>query len=93
MAQSIDGKLFLLIKNGDGNKIIFATDDNLKLLSEAETLFIDGTFHKCPEIIFIRSSAIWKRLLEKPIQMVESFKKGASLNWGFLVQFAAGAAP
>ena len=26
-----------------------ATDDNMKLLAEAETLFFDGTFHTCPE--------------------------------------------
>ena len=49
-AESIDGKRFLLVEDGDDIKIIiFATDDNMKLLAEAETLFVDGTFHKCPE--------------------------------------------
>ena len=51
--ESIDGKQFLLVEDGDVKKIIiFATDDNMKLLAEAETLFVDGTFHTCPEIFY-----------------------------------------
>ena len=52
-AESIDGKRFLLVEDGDDKKIIiFATDDNMKLLAEAETLLVDGTFHTCPEIFY-----------------------------------------
>ena len=66
--MGIDGKRFLLVEDGDDKKkiIIFATDDNMKLLAEAETLFVDGTFHICPEI-FIKSS------LFMPSKMANSF--------------------
>ena len=32
----------------DNNIIIFATDENIKLLAEAETIYVDGTFRTCP---------------------------------------------
>lgn len=52
-AQTIDSRRFLLVEDGDDDKVvIFATDDNLKLLTEAECLFVDGTFHTCPEVFY-----------------------------------------
>ena len=41
------------MEDGDDDKIvIFATDDNLKLLAEADSVFVDGTFHMCPEVFY-----------------------------------------
>ena len=54
-AWSTDGKQFALVEDGDDNKSPHATDENLKLLANAETVFVHRTFHTCPEIFF-RSS-------------------------------------
>ena len=52
-AQTIESRQFLLVEDGDDDKVvIFATDNNLKLLAEAECLFVDGTFHTCPEVFY-----------------------------------------
>ena len=32
--------------------IIFATDDNIKHLAEADTVFVDGTFHTWPQLFY-----------------------------------------
>ena len=52
-AQTTNGKRFLLAEDGNEKRIvIFATDDNLKHLAEADTVFVDGTFHTCPELFY-----------------------------------------
>ena len=30
----------------------FATDDNIRVLVEAETVFVDSTFHTCPQLFY-----------------------------------------
>ena len=36
----------------DNNIILFTTDENIKLLAEAETIYVDGTFRTCPTLFF-----------------------------------------
>ena len=45
------GKPFLLADDGlgDNKLIMFATDDNIAILCEADTIYIDGTFQTCPK--------------------------------------------
>ena len=52
-AQTANGKSFLLAEDGGDDKmVIFASEDDLRRLAEAEYLYVDGTFHICPNIIF-----------------------------------------
>ena len=52
-AQTTDGKQFLMTEDGDDKRIIiFATDDNIKHLAEADTVFVDGTFYTCPQLFY-----------------------------------------
>ncbi len=47
------GEDFLLVDDGDDDKImIFATEENLRLLSDAEAFYIDGTFSTCPSLFY-----------------------------------------
>lgn len=46
-SQTLCGQRFLLYKDDD--TIIFSTDANLKLLSQADTLYMDGTFKSAPK--------------------------------------------
>ena len=42
-----------MVEDGDDKKIvIFATDDNIRILVEAETVFVDGTFHTLPQFFY-----------------------------------------
>jgi len=42
---------FLLVNDGDQDKIlIFATDRNLQLLADNDTIYADGTFYTCPSL-------------------------------------------
>ena len=52
--KSVKGNQFLLAKDGAGaNRLmVFATTDNLKKLVEANTLYVDGTFHTCPRVFY-----------------------------------------
>ena len=46
-----DGLAFLCVDDGEEDKIlIFATDEMLNIMQEAETLFMDGTFYVCPRL-------------------------------------------
>ena len=52
-AQTANGKSFLLPEDGgDDNIVIFASEDDLPRLAEAECLYVDGTFHICPNIFY-----------------------------------------
>ena len=52
-AQTTDGKQFLMTEDGDDKRIIiFATDDNIKHPAEADTEFVDGTFHTCSQLFY-----------------------------------------
>jgi len=45
------GERFLLVNDGDQEKIvIFSTDKNLQLLADNSTIFGDGTFYTCPSL-------------------------------------------
>ena len=47
------GEDFLLVDDGDDDKImIFATEENLRLLSDAKAFYIDGTFSTCPSLFY-----------------------------------------
>ena len=49
--KTCSGEDFLLVDDGNDNKImIFATEENLQLMSEADAFFIDGTFSTCPSL-------------------------------------------
>lgn len=52
-AQTMSGAPFLLASEGAEDKIvIFATRDNLELLSAADTVYMDGTFRVCPRLFY-----------------------------------------
>ena len=36
----------------DGEMLIFATEENLRHLAEAETIYVDGTFEVCPRLFY-----------------------------------------
>jgi DNA-binding protein Fis len=43
------GEEFLLVNDRDNKIVIFSCDENLKFLSESETIFMDGTFEYAPK--------------------------------------------
>ena len=51
--------------------MIFATDNNLKLLAEAETVFVDGAFHTYPEIF------------KSDLSTVHAFKNGQQFSLAY----------
>lgn len=49
--ETSDGRSFLLISDGDADKIIaFSTDEQLRALQSADTIYMDGTFSACPAL-------------------------------------------
>ena len=44
--KTVSGESFNLVEDGSGEDkiVIFATDINIKILCEADTIYIDGTF-------------------------------------------------
>ena len=52
--QTIAGEPFLLAEDGDGDNkiIIFSTDANIRHLSEADKIYVDGTFQTCPRLFY-----------------------------------------
>ena len=47
------GERFLLAEDGDVDKIIvYASDESLRLLAEADDIYIDGTFRTCPRLFY-----------------------------------------
>ena len=52
--QTTGGQQFLLFDSGHGEDriIIFATDENIQLLAESPSWFMDGTFKTAPELFF-----------------------------------------
>ena len=51
--QSLNGQQFLLAQDGDHDKIvIFATAENLRVLAASDELYVDGTFHTCPQLFY-----------------------------------------
>ena len=52
-AKTLDGQDFVLANDGQDDKIVlFGTESSLKLLSEANTYYVDGTFHVTPSIFY-----------------------------------------
>ena len=50
-AKPLDGQNFVLANDGQDDKIVlFGTESSLKLLSEASTYYVDGTFRVTPSI-------------------------------------------
>ena len=50
-SQTHDGKRCLLFSGGDADKmVVFSTEDQLRLLQEADTIYMDGTFTCCPQL-------------------------------------------
>ncbi len=46
-------KRFFLSNDGDENRIIiFPTDDQLAILANADTIYMDGTFECCPRLFY-----------------------------------------
>ena len=51
--NTLSGERFLLCDDRDADKIVmFATQENLKLLSEANSIYMDGTFEVCPSMFY-----------------------------------------
>lgn len=49
--EASDGRPFLLINDGEDNKILaFSTTEQLEILQSADVLYMDGTFSSCPEL-------------------------------------------
>ncbi|XP_041369639.1 uncharacterized protein LOC121383615 [Gigantopelta aegis] len=49
--ETADGRPFLLTAGGDADKIlIFFTDQQLRALQSADTIYMDGTFSSCPDL-------------------------------------------
>ena len=48
------GEPFLIVEDGDQDNemIIFGTDNKMNLLCEAETIYVDETFHTCPRLFY-----------------------------------------
>ena len=47
------GEDFLLVDDGTDDKIlIFATEENIRLMSDANAFYIDGTFSTCPSLFY-----------------------------------------
>ena len=45
--------MFVLANDGSDDKIVlFGTVENIHCLTEAESLFVDGTFSICPSIFY-----------------------------------------
>ena len=52
-AKTLDGQDFVLANDGQDDKIVlFGTESSLKLLSEANTYNVDGTFRVTPSIFY-----------------------------------------
>ena len=50
LSKTLSGKEFILNYNRDKGMLVIATSDNLKILSESETYYMDGTFDVVPKI-------------------------------------------
>ena len=51
--KSKSGEDLLLVDDGDDDKIlIFATEENLSLMGDADSFYIDGTFSTCPSLFY-----------------------------------------
>ena len=51
--KSKSGEDLLLVDDGDDDKIlIFATEQNLSLMGDADSFYIDGTFSTCPSLFY-----------------------------------------
>ena len=52
--KTASGEDFLMVEDGQGEDrvIMFATDANIKLLCEAQTIYVDGTFQTCPSLFY-----------------------------------------
>ncbi len=53
-AKTASGEDFLMEEDGQGQDklIMFATEANIKLLCEAETIYVDRTFQTCPRLFY-----------------------------------------
>ena len=52
LTKTQSGEDFLLVDDGDDKILIFATEENLRLISDADAFYIDGTFSTCPSLFF-----------------------------------------
>ena len=51
--QTMGGEDFLQVDDGDDEKIlIFATEDNLRPMADADAFYVDGTFSTCPSLFY-----------------------------------------
>ena len=52
--KTASGEDFLMAEDGqeEDKVIVFATDANIKLLCEAQTIYVDGTFQTCPSLFY-----------------------------------------
>jgi len=50
--ETLDSSHFLLHHDRQSNIIIFASDHMLRLIADADTLYMDGTFSSCPRIFY-----------------------------------------
>jgi len=49
--ETTDGRSFLAINDGEEDKLlVFTTDDDIRRLSEADKIYMDGTFTVCPNL-------------------------------------------
>lgn len=53
-SETVNGRRFFLFRGEQQGRhtLCFATDQHLRLLSEAEHIFVDGTFFTCPNLFY-----------------------------------------
>ena len=62
--RTTDDERFLLLSKGEENKILaFSTDQQLRALQAAETVYMDGTFSSCP--------ALWDDYIQETVQAAQ----------------------
>ena len=69
LSKTISGREFLSYQDPEKGILIFATSENLQILANLETYYMDGTFDVCP-VLFVQLFTIHGFVNEKQIPLV-----------------------